>query len=78
MQVFAVLMRLAWRNLWRNHRRTSIMLAAITLRNAGRAAAVIVLVLRSPAGEMLAAVVRTMCAPAAARDPAGGCPVRHV
>jgi ABC-type lipoprotein release transport system permease subunit len=31
MQVFAVLMRLAWRNLWRNHRRTSIMLAAITL-----------------------------------------------
>lgn len=31
MNMFAVLMRLAWRNLWRNHRRTFIMLAAITL-----------------------------------------------
>ncbi len=31
MHMFAVLTRLAWRNLWRNHRRTFIMLAAITL-----------------------------------------------
>ncbi|MDX2412706.1 MAG: ABC transporter permease, partial [Woeseiaceae bacterium] len=31
MHMFAVLARLAWRNLWRNHRRTLIMLAAITL-----------------------------------------------
>jgi ABC-type lipoprotein release transport system permease subunit len=31
MNMFAVLFRLAWRNLWRNHRRTLIMLAAITL-----------------------------------------------
>ena len=31
MHMFPVLMRLAWRNLWRNHRRTFIMLAAITL-----------------------------------------------
>jgi ABC-type lipoprotein release transport system permease subunit len=31
MHMFAVLTRLAWRNLWRNHRRTLIMLAAITL-----------------------------------------------
>jgi ABC-type lipoprotein release transport system permease subunit len=31
MHVLAVLMRLAWRNLWRNHRRTLIMLLAITL-----------------------------------------------
>ena len=31
MNMFAVLVRLAWRNLWRNHRRTLIMLAAITL-----------------------------------------------
>jgi ABC-type lipoprotein release transport system permease subunit len=31
MNMFSVLMRLAWRNLWRNHRRTFIMLAAITL-----------------------------------------------
>jgi ABC-type lipoprotein release transport system permease subunit len=31
MHMFSVLMRLAWRNLWRNHRRTFVMLAAITL-----------------------------------------------
>jgi ABC-type lipoprotein release transport system permease subunit len=31
MHMIAILMRLAWRNLWRNHRRTLIMLAAITL-----------------------------------------------
>jgi len=31
MQRFAILLRLAWRNLWRNHRRTGIMLAAIVL-----------------------------------------------
>ncbi len=31
MHMFVVLARLAWRNLWRNHRRTLIMLAAITL-----------------------------------------------
>ena len=31
MHMLAILMRLAWRNLWRNHRRTLIMLAAITL-----------------------------------------------
>jgi lipoprotein-releasing system permease protein len=31
MRVIAILMRLAWRNLWRNHRRTLIMLMAITV-----------------------------------------------
>jgi ABC-type lipoprotein release transport system permease subunit len=31
MTMFVVLFRLAWRNLWRNHRRTLIMMAAITL-----------------------------------------------
>ncbi len=31
MHRLAILMRLAWRNLWRNHRRTLIMLLAITL-----------------------------------------------
>lgn len=31
MHMFLVLTRLAWRNLWRNHRRTLIMLLAITL-----------------------------------------------
>jgi ABC-type lipoprotein release transport system permease subunit len=31
MHLVAILMRLAWRNLWRNHRRTLIMLLAITL-----------------------------------------------
>lgn len=31
MHMIAILMRLAWRNLWRNHRRTLIMLMAITL-----------------------------------------------
>ena len=31
MHMLAVLMRLAWRNLWRNHRRTLIMLMAIVL-----------------------------------------------
>jgi len=31
MYMFAILMRLAWRNLWRNHRRTLIMLAAIVI-----------------------------------------------
>ena len=31
MHMLAILMRLAWRNLWRNHRRTLIMLLAITL-----------------------------------------------
>ena len=31
MNSIAILMRLAWRNLWRNHRRTLIMLTAITL-----------------------------------------------
>jgi ABC-type lipoprotein release transport system permease subunit len=31
MHMFAILMRLAWRNLWRNHRRTLIMLMAIVL-----------------------------------------------
>ena len=31
MHMFAILTRLAWRNLWRNHRRTFIMLAAIIL-----------------------------------------------
>ncbi len=31
MHMLAVLMRLAWRNLWRNHRRTLIMLLAIIL-----------------------------------------------
>ena len=31
MHMLAILFRLAWRNLWRNHRRTLIMLLAITL-----------------------------------------------
>jgi ABC-type lipoprotein release transport system permease subunit len=31
MHMFAILLRLAWRNLWRNHRRTLIMLLAIVL-----------------------------------------------
>ena len=31
MHMLVILMRLAWRNLWRNHRRTGIMLAAIIL-----------------------------------------------
>ncbi len=31
MHMFAVLCRLAWRYLWRNHRRTIIMLGAITV-----------------------------------------------
>jgi len=31
MHLLAILFRLAWRNLWRNHRRTLIMLLAITL-----------------------------------------------
>lgn len=31
MHILAILFRLAWRNLWRNHRRTVIMLMAITL-----------------------------------------------
>lgn len=31
MRMFAILFRLAWRNLWRNHRRTIIMLSAITV-----------------------------------------------
>ena len=31
MHMFAVLCRLAWRYLWRNHRRTIIMLGAITI-----------------------------------------------
>ena len=31
MHMPAILLRLAWRNLWRNHRRTMIMLLAITL-----------------------------------------------
>ena len=31
MHMFGILLRLAWRNLWRNHRRTLIMLAAIVI-----------------------------------------------
>ena len=31
MHMFGILLRLAWRNLWRNHRRTLIMLLAIVL-----------------------------------------------
>ena len=31
MHVLGILVRLAWRNLWRNHRRTLIMLMAVTL-----------------------------------------------
>jgi len=31
MMQFRVTLRLAWRNLWRNYRRTLIMLAAITV-----------------------------------------------
>jgi len=31
MHIFGILLRLAWRNLWRNHRRTLIMLLAIVL-----------------------------------------------
>lgn len=31
MQLFGILFRLAWRNLWRNHRRTTIMLCAIAV-----------------------------------------------
>lgn len=31
MHLFAILLRLAWRNLWRNRRRTAIMLAAVVL-----------------------------------------------
>jgi len=31
MHLFGVLLQLAWRNLWRNHRRTIIMLAAISI-----------------------------------------------
>jgi len=31
MQIFKVLLQLAWRNLWRNHRRTIVMLSAISV-----------------------------------------------
>ena len=31
MQIFRVLLQLAWRNLWRNHRRTFVMLSAISV-----------------------------------------------
>ena len=31
MNTFKVLLMLAWRNLWRNHRRTIIMLSAISI-----------------------------------------------
>jgi len=31
MHMFGILLHLAWRNLWRNHRRTLIMLMAVVL-----------------------------------------------